>query len=460
MASLFGLLDTARSALLTHQRALSVTGHNIANVDTEGYTRQRLELGARAGSDQRPGGIGAGVESLSLRRLRMESFDRAYRREAGGLGESEARSQHLAALEALVAEPGDPGISDALDQFWSAWADLGNEPAEESYRRAVLEAGRRVAGRFNQLGGQLAAQRQDLDVEVAAQVRGVNETAADLAELNGRIRAAELNGQTAADLRDRRDLLLDKLSGSVELRAAEDEQGVFRVWVGNRALVDGTVAASISSRLVGGADGAVLSELSWTDSGSAFESGAGALGGLLDVRDRVLPARQAELDRLANTLAEEVNSLHRAGTDLAGRPGRNFFDPAGRGARGLALDAWVLDQPDRVAASSDGGVGNGELATALAALAERKLGALGNLSLGEAWGSLVTAAGGESARAADELEAQQAFVIELDGRRQTVSGVNLDEELTLMLQQEQAYQAAAKVLATADGLLQELLDLV
>lgn len=460
MASLFGLLDTARSALITHQLALNVTGHNVANVDTPGYTRQRLELGARPGSEQRPTGIGAGVEPLGIQRLRMESFDRAYRREAGGLGESGQRSQQLSALESLVAEPGDPGISDALDKFWSAWADLGNEPAEESYRRTVLEAGARVASRFNQLGGQLKAQREDLNVEVAAAAQQLNQLATDLARANGSIRAAELNGQTASDLRDRRDLLLDELAGLVDMRAAEDEQGVFRVWVDGRALVDGTVAAGLQTEQVTGGDGTVLTQVRWSDTGKDFSTPSGSLGGLLDVRDRVLPARLEELDRLADTLADEVNRLHRTGTDLEGRAGREFFDAAGRGAMGLALSRTVLDEPSRVAASADGGVGNGEIATALAQLAETRLEGVSGLTLGEAWGSLVSQVGAESERAQGEYAAQQAFVSELDGRRQSISGVNLDEELTLMLQQEQAYSAAARVVSTADTMIQTLLDLV
>ncbi|MFA7330763.1 MAG: flagellar hook-associated protein FlgK [Candidatus Delongbacteria bacterium] len=460
MASLFGLLDTARSALITHQLALNVTGHNVANVDTPGYTRQRLELGARLGSEQRPTGIGAGVEPIGLQRLRMESFDRAYRREAGGLGESGQRSAQLGAVESLVAEPGDPGISDALDKFWSAWSDLGNEPAEESYRRTVLEAGHRVSARFNQLAGQFKAQREDLNTEVARVGGELNNLAVDLAELNGSIRAAELNGQVASDLRDRRDLLLDDLAGLVDMRAAEDEQGVFRVWVGGRALVDGTVASQLTTSQQAAEDGTVLTRLHWSDSGHEFEVASGELGGLLDVRDRVLPARLLELDQLADTLVAEVNRLHRAGTDLGGRAGREFFDPAGQGASGLALSNWVRDEPGRVVASADGGQGNGEQATAIAQLAETRLAALAGLSLGEAWGTLVSRVGAEAQRAEADYTAQQAFVSELDNRRQSISGVNLDEELTLMLQQEQAYSAAARVISTADSMIQELLQLV
>ena len=460
MPSLSGLLDTARSALLAHQMALNVTGHNVANVSTEGYTRQRLELGARTGSEQRLGGIGAGVEPLALHRLRTESFDRSFRRENSGLGESEQRSRLLQGVEAVVGEPGSPGVGQSLDKFWNAWADLGNEPAEESYRRAVLEAGGELAGRLNQLEGQLQAQRLDANLEVERIGREVNDKAGRVAELNRAIQASELGGRVASDLRDARDLLVDRLSGLVDLRAAEDEQGVYRLWVGGRALVDGAQATALDVARESGAGGAVLVRLCWRDTGAAITSSTGELGGVLDARDRVLPARLAELDQLADTLVAQVNSLHKAGTDLEGRPGHDFFDAGTSGAAGLALSRWVRDDPTRVAASADGGVGNGEQATAIAQLADRGLAALSGRTLGEAWGSLVSQSGAEAARAESERATQQAFVAELDNRRQSVSGVNLDEELTLMMEQEQAYAAAARVITTADNLIQEVLNLV
>ena len=460
MSTLRGLLDTARSALLAHQMALNVTGHNVANVSTEGYTRQRLDLRARAGSDQRPAGIGAGVEALGVERLRVESFERSFHAENSGLGASEQKSRLLAGVEAVLGEPGDAGVGQALDRFWSAWADLGNEPAEESYRRAVVEAGARLAGRLNQLDGQLQAQRLDINLEVERIAAQVGDKAAQVAELSRRIQAAELDGGTASDLRDLRGLLVDELSRLVDLSAGEDAQGVFRVWVGNRALVDGGRAAGLVLTREDDGSGTPLARLSWSDTGRELAVSAGELAGALETRDRLLPARMAELDALAEALVERVNGLHRAGVDLAGRPGHDFFDGAGGGARGIALSRWVLEDPARVAASADGGVGNGEQATAIAQLAAQGLAELSGLSLGEAWGSLVSQCGAETARADAELAAQQSFVAELDTRRQAVAGVNLDEELTLMMEQEQAYQAAARVVTTANALLQEVLDLV
>lgn len=458
MSSLRGLLDTARSALLAHQRAIQLTGSNIANVNTEGYSRQRLDLASRAG--QRLGGIGAGVEPVAVRRLRMESFDRSFRSEQSGLGMANMRDLHLAGLESVMGEPGSSGLGDALNAFWTAWSDLSNEPTESSYRQTVIEAGHQLAGRFHQLNGQIAAQQQDINNEVERTGSEINRLATSIADLNQAIRQSELAGDSAADLRDQRDLLVDELSLLVDLDAAEDEQGTFRVWVGGRALVDGTHVSQIEHALNTDQDGTVRSELRWSDTGSLLRTPSGELAGLYDVRDRVLAERLVQLDELADALVRQVNELHAEGYDLNGNSGVAFFDAGSGGAAGIAVRALLLEDPDRLAASVDGGSGNGDQAARIAELASQGLDALSGHSLEEAWSLMVSATGAERRSASLEFEAQQSFVSNLDSRRQAVSGVNLDEELTLMMSQEQAYAAAARVVSVADELMQTVLGLV
>lgn len=461
MSNLTGLLDTARSALLAHQLALSTTGSNIANLNTEGYSRQRLELASRAGSEQRGFGIGAGVEPVALQRVRQEWFDTELRRETGGLGAATAREQLLYGVESLVGEPGTAGIGDGLDRFFTAWADLANEPAEEAYRTTVLEAGAQLAERFSRTAERLQAQRLDIDRQLESAVGDVNRLATQIADLNRRVQQAELGGQQAPVLRDERDRLVDELSSLTGANAGEDGDGVYRVWLGGRALVDGSRAVGLEIGRAGDpADGTVLARLSWSDTGRAFSAGtAGRIGGLLDVRDRAIPEAQATLDRVARALVEEVNGLHSQGVDLEGLSGGVFFEWT-EDAAGMALSSRVAGQPNRLAASADGGAGNGDQATAISELSQRGLAALSGSSVGEAWAALVARVGGESRRASEELEAQTAFVGQLEERRQSISGVNLDEELTLMLQQEQAYNAASKVIGVADEMIQTLLGLV
>lgn len=461
MSNLSGLLDSARSALLSHQLALTVTGSNIANVNTEGYSRQRLELGARSGSEQRLFGIGAGVEPVALKRVRQEWYDAELRREAGGLGAATAREQLLYGVESLIGEPGTAGIGDALDQFWTAWADLANEPAEEAYRSTVLEAGSRVAERFAATADRLQSQRLDIDQQVADAAGRINSLAEQIAALNQRVQQAELGDRQAPVLRDERDRLVDELSALSGASAGEDGDGVYRVWLGGRALVDGpeSVALRLEQRSDAG-DGSVLRSLVWSDTGRDFRSqGRGELGGLLQVRDSAIPDAQATLDRIATALVDEVNALHRGGVDLEGLPGGSFFEWTD-GAAGMALAARLKGQPNRLAASADGGQGNGDQATAIAALSSKGVAGLAGSSVGEAWAAMVARIGGDSRRAGEEFDAQSAFVGQLDERRQSISGVNLDEELTLMMQQEQAYNAASRVIGVADEMIQTLLGLV
>lgn len=456
MSSLTGLLDTARSALLAHQRAIQLTGNNIANVHTEGYSRQRLDLRTRTGSGNL--GIGAGVEPVGIRRLRMESFDRGYRTERSGLGSANMRDLQMAGLEAVVGEPGFPGIGEALDEFFVAWSDLSNEPAEDSYRRALVESAHQLTQRFNQLSGQLTSQRLDMNLDVQRIGASLNMKAAEIAELNAAIAQSELGGGLASDLRDRRDLLVDELAELTDLQASEDDQGVYRVWIGGRSIVDGVHHSDVETTFTQQGDGPVTVTLRWADNQRELRVNSGELQGVLDVRDRVLPDRLADLDQMANALAREVNALHHQGYDLNGASGLDFFQGAGAG--GIEVRNLYFEQPGRIAASLDGGSGNGDLAARIADLAEAGLGELGGNSLTEAWSQLVARTGAERRSAEDSLAAQQAFVSNLDGRRQAISGVSLDEELTLMMQQEQAYAAAARVVSVADELITTVLQLV
>jgi flagellar hook-associated protein 1 FlgK len=174
----------------------------------------------------------------------------------------------------------------------------------------------------------------------------------------------------------------------------------------------------------------------------------------------VLAERLSQLDELANALVNQVNELHAEGYDLNGNQGAAFFNAGSGGAAGISVRSLLLEDPDRLAASADGGSGNGDQASRIAELASLGLDALRGHSLEEAWSLMVSATGAERRSASLEFEAQQSFVSNLDSRRQAVSGVNLDEELTLMMSQEQAYAAAARVVSVADELMQTVLGLV
>jgi flagellar hook-associated protein 1 len=459
MAGLRGLLDTARSSLLTQQWAMQITGHNLSNVNTDGYSRQRGLLQARPGSSNRQLGVGAGVEGIQSVRLRQTWMDQELRRQASTFGETSMRNTLLQGMESRIGAPGENSIGHALDSFWADWSALSAAPEDSAARHTLIDSSDRLVQRFHEMHRGLVSQREDQNVNLDGLVDEVNMLSQSLATVNRRIHAAELAGGEAADLRDERDRQLDELSGLVDLQWEENEEGKLRVWLGGRALVDDVQANPIEAVSQTQDDGSRLLVPRWAD-GSSLDNIGGSLGGLLHVRDVVIPQKLEELDQMAMAMAEAVNSLHRQGVNLLGQSGRDFFDPNSMGAATLEVDHALMNDPDALAVSADGGAGNGDIATQIALLSTTKLSSLDDNSISDSWAGFVSDIGYQTRRAEEALQSEESFLLDLEGRRQSVSGVSLDEEMTLLMQQEQSYNAAARVLSVAEDMMDEVLRLV
>jgi flagellar hook-associated protein 1 len=459
MAGLRGLLDTARSSLLAQQWAMQITGHNLANVNTDGYTRQRGVMRAREGSSNRQLGIGAGIESLQSVRLRQNWMDQELRRQASTFGESSMRSSLLQGIENRIGAPGENGLGTDLDAFWAEWSSLSAAPEDSSARQALLDSSDRLVQGFQQLHRGLVAQREDQNMHLEVMVSEVNSLSESIASLNQRIQSAEQSGGVAADLRDQRDQHMDELAGLVDVQWEEGSQSQFRIWLGGRALVDGVHANALQTVSESQDDGSRLLQPRWAD-GSNLEIKAGSMAGLLQVRDEVIPQKLAELDQMALALVQSVNALHMQGHDLHGTTGAHFFDPATTGAANIGVSSALVGDPSLLAVSADGGVGNGSIASQIAALAASELDGLNAQTLSESWAGFVSDVGFKSRRAEEALATDETFLLDLEARRQSASGVSIDEEMTILLQQEQAYAASARVLAVAEELMDEILRLV
>ncbi|MCA9783208.1 MAG: flagellar hook-associated protein FlgK [Candidatus Delongbacteria bacterium] len=460
MGTLNGILDGARRALYTHQLALGVTGHNIDNVNTPGYHRQRANLRASEPLPSMPGQIGTGVETLSVERYRSDHLNRQITAENGLLGQAQMRSDGLALIETILMEPDDQGLSSTLDRFWNAWQDLANEPESLAPRRVLLDTAEQLVARIRTSSDRLAASRDDLDSRVPTLVSSINQKGQELAALNDRIQDSMSRGQQPNDLLDRRDALVDELSTMGSVSVSEEADGQLRVIFGNLPIVEGVHHHALAVTTGTDPAGGVVQQVVWARSGEALNTSSGELGALLELRDRTLPGYQDQLDHFTSGLVRGLNSVHRSGTDLDGRAGGLFFDPEGLTAATIGLALEPGRDEARLVASADGGVGNGELALRMSGLGDAILEELGGRSLNQVYGGLVVSIGQQASYAASELDAQTTFLGNLEEQRQSLTGVNLDEEMTAMLIQQQAYQAAGRVVATVDEMMQSLLALV
>lgn len=456
MSILGSILQIGASGLRTHQQALNVTAHNLANASTEGYSRQRAVIAAARPVHLSEGVFGQGTEVVDVERVRDRLLDGAYWREVSLAGDFEARASMLARVEELMQEPSEEGLAAALEQFHLAWSELGAHPSSSSVRSVLRQSAATLVSRFRELASGLDAIRQEVEARAREGVDAANALAARIADLNRAIASSEADGHTAGDLRDARDLAVGELATLLPVHAIEREDGTVGVSVSGVSLVDGPVAARLEIVASGGAWA-----LGVVGRATTVPASSGTLGGHLTLLSGTLADVRARLDALAGALVDDVNGLHRMGTNPLGDTDVAFFDPAGTSASTIALSAAVTADARAIAAgTADAGgayrAGANDVALLLSGLRDQDLGTLG-VSGAEHWRGLVSDVG-QAVRSFDEAAASHRILAEqADVRRMRVSGVSVDEELVSMIEFQRAYQASARIVTAADEMLETLL---
>jgi len=304
-------LEIGIRAVRTQRQALHVIGHNIANVNTPGFSRQRAVLTTTLPQ----GEMGTGVKVESVDRIRDEVVDFYIRSENPKLNKWKAKLKNLEEMEILFNEPSDNSIGKILNDFWDSWSDLANNPENGAARANVREQGEAICDAFRTLYQNLRDLQEKIDEEIKTDVDHLNSIINQIADLNKEIEKVELGGRAHAnDLRDKRDLLLDELSELTGFEYEEMKDGTIRIGVHGQLLVSkGVVSPFIAEA---GENGFL--EVKWEDSGEKVAITTGKLKGLMEIRDEVIPRFLSGLDSLASTLIDEVNTLHRQGMGLDG----------------------------------------------------------------------------------------------------------------------------------------------
>jgi flagellar hook-associated protein 1 len=422
-------LQTALSGLLAEQQALDVTGHNIANANTEGYSRQRavletnppIVIPALSSRTGRGAELGTGVNVATYTRIRNAYLDSQYRAQNSALSGTATQAEELTQAEGAFNEPSSAAISSQLSAFWSAWSNLANSPTSEAAKQGVVAAGQELASTFNQLSAQLTTVANQAGEQYAARTGAAGEVqdyANQIAQLNGQIKLAEGAGQQPNDMLDRRDLLLDKLSALAQVTVTRQPDGTDTVSFGDAAkpLVEGTT-------------------VNWPQTLTA--AAGGQLGALLGLNGATgtLAAIRTTLDGVAATLAGAVNALHTS---------KPFF--TGTTAATLA----VAVAPGEVQTSSTGAPGGNDVALAIAALRGG--------AADQGYSALVEQVGSDVQTANNDQANLQTTMTAISDQRQSVSGVSLDEEMTNLITFQRGYQASARTLTAMDSMLETLIE--
>ena len=467
MSNINGILSMAGQALSTQQQAISVTSHNIANVNTPGYSRQELAMSTNVPSDSAIGLMGNGVSPDAIERIYDRFINAQINNESQELGRWDAQKNAVESLEMIFNETDGSGLNEAMSEYWKAWQALTNNPAGSAERQVLLTRAQILTSTFNKLDSDLTHSQQELDLAIAATVTDVNRLSAQLADLNQKIVASEIGTQNANDYRDQRDLVLKELSELIDLNAFEDANGSVSVLIaGGRPLVSGTASWQLSTELnvVSG-----LQDVVWLDNdGNSVninnDISGGKLKGWLEARDVLIPDYLNRLDALAQTLVTEVNNLHQTGFDLNGIAGIVFFDGTGTAAD-IEVNASIVGDPGLIAASFDplpfpSAPGDNRNAVEIAKLQHQLLMSGNTATFNDYYSSLVRDVGNEVLKSDSYYTHQSEMVAQLDNYRESVSGVSLDEEMINLIKFQNAYAAAAKLVSTADELMQTVLQMV
>jgi flagellar hook-associated protein 1 FlgK len=434
----FSGLNTALRGVQAHQAALDVTSHNIANVDTDGYSRQQVVFGASpyldiaAGAKQDGTGaqLGQGVDVLNYRRLRSDFLDLQYRAQNMASSQSEVTSQRLTTVQSLLGSNTANDLGKQLDTFWSAWSTLSANPTSQAAKDAVVGAGQNLASRFNSLDSDLATSSQqatDAISDMLSDDGPIKPIATELSQLNDRINRAVQSGTEPNDLLDRRDQLLDQLSQYGQVSVTPDPT----------LNPDGTKTnPGMIQVSFGGAATPLVSQSAVTMPTTATLSATpgGQLGGLQDAA--------AKIDSYRTTLSTMAASLISSVNGLATNP---IF--SGTGANDIAV---VATGATITATTASGAAGDNSVAIAIAALRGG--------TVDTAYAGLVRQIGGDVANANAANATANSVLSSIDGQRQSVSGVSMDEEMTNLIKFQRGYQAAARALTTMDDILNTLIN--
>ncbi len=558
MGTLSSILYTGQQALQAHQTALQVTGQNIANVNTPGYSRERPDLVSVPTSITSPFRSGVNVEAIS------RAYDRFVTAQVNTASSefqsANAQADVLGQVEALFNDLGTEksGLAGALAQLFDAFQAVAQQPRESAARAAVVKQGDTVAAAFHRLAEGLTTLRDERNTALGDAVTEVNRLTGQIASLNEEILKREIDPKNKANtLRDQQDALIKQLAEKVNITTFVGNTGQVTVLLGGgRPLIEGNQGSQLATHVDPDDPQRILIDLKDPDGNPTDVTASirgGSLHGLLEVRDTVLPDLSRRLDRLAAQLTTSLNTTHSQGYGLDGTTGQNFFtarqvsgqalaantgggqlqnvtvfDPtqltlddyrltftangapptfdvindrtgatvasgqsytagatlhfeglavtlgdngtapqAGdtfrirttrNAAQHIAVDSALQDDPRRVAAAQTPQAGDNTNALALAQL--RDATSLDDDTFGTYYQSVIGYVGHESQRTTKLTEQRQTILSGLETRRESLSGVSLDEEQVDLVRFQQAYNAAAQFIRIADELGQTILDLV
>lgn len=449
--SFYGL-SVATSGMAAARRAIELAGHNVANANTPGYSRQRLDLAGRSsGSTMIHTGThlqGGGVDVRSQTRVVDAFLIQRSNSERAVKGSADEVKLTLSRLESAFNEPGPNGLSAQLEAYWDAWDSVVATPDDMAARTALIQRGVAIADTFQGLTRTFDLMTADVLQRADAMAHDINGVAKQISDLNGAITAATDAGAQPNDLLDQRDELVRTLSTMIDVTTRVDARGRMDITVAGASLVSGSKSHQVDLDTSG-----AQAELRISNSSVPLTVKGGQMQGLLHSANTLIPNQQASLDAVATRLANAVNAVHAGNQDLQDppQPAGQFFTATS--ARDFQVRPGLRADPALVGAATSGaGRFDGSGAVALAELANQAGGA------DDLYRSMIAQLGVNAQTANRRADLQDILTQQVDRQRETVSGVSIDEEMANLVAYQQSYQASARFLTAVDEMLNTLIN--
>jgi flagellar hook-associated protein 1 FlgK len=484
------LLNIGKSGLFTAKQSMSTTSHNIANANTEGFSRQEVRTKTGVTINEGDYNIGTGVDIQSIKRGHDELVEKKLNSALSSHKFNEERSTQLGHIEEIFNEVNSEGMNKVLNRFFNTFRELANRPEDETVRGLVRENAKIVVGDFHRIQGEIDNIRGGINKKVNLVVDDINGIGKNIAKLNVEIATLEVAGGEASDLRDRRDMALRQLAEFFPVTAYYDEKSRFVVNaenLGTLVVGDQVQELSVGNRVPEGAaaDQKPSMEIYFKSRPTEHVSNkfrSGVLGALLKSRNEDLRNVESQLDELAHGLANATNAVHSRGYSnrsvpvdestglpmpgLANGPvtGINFFKPPtakNRAAEYLQLSDEIMADVNNIATGLEPNKpGDNRVAIAISKLQHEKVLGEGNATFEETYLKTVGNVGMQQAKAKIDTEQSDGILAQAKSIKERISGVSLDEETANMVRYQNAYEASAKVIKASDEMFKAVLGLM
>jgi flagellar hook-associated protein 1 FlgK len=482
------LLGIGKSGLFTAKKSLEVTGHNMSNVNTEGYSRQKVDQSTNIPISSGNWVQGTGVKIDGINRVGDEFIEKRLQSAVSTGKFYDSRSEQLNQVEAIFNEVDNDGLNQILNKFFNSFRELANQPENETIRSVVRDNAGLVVKDFRRIRETLDLQAANIDRKITTSVKDVNQILTHVADLNSKIAAIECQQGESGDLRDQRDVALKNLSEHFKIHTYSDEKGRFVVTAqGIGTLVTGLHIQELavvsknkenSSNNMNGSVEVVLKDRPSQSITGKFQGGS--LSSIIKVRNEDIKKLQDDMDNIAYQFTSSVNSIHRQG--FVNRPISISPDgtPAPLDTKGLTtgLDfftqpltkdgaASFIDLSDAVkgdlsnisAALAPNAPGDNRVAIAISKLQHERITGEDSVTLEEKYLQTIGSIGLETGKARLDAEQSNGLLAQANSIRERLTGVSIDEETANMVRFQHAYEASAKMMQAADEMFKTVLEL-